>query len=226
MIETQFGEIVCDEQEGWGYNGATRIRFQLGTFIVEIDAPRVVEVDEQFPATLELHRRPHEMTPDEAVQLGALMAFTSETARLFNEWNQPLVDAAEQREAEEEQKLKEEQDAKDAITDERKQMLLNELMGETVRVRHSGYRTTAKAVVESRGRNYNDDDEPTEWEPTLRWDSSNNANRARGDVQNWMLLDVKTERGWRNVWDDGKADIGGDLAGTKLPEAKPWREGL
>lgn len=231
LIETQFGEIVCDEQEEWGYNEATRIRFQLGPFIVDLDTPRHIQTDhadedDQFPATLSINIRPRDMTSEEAVELGALLAFSSETARLFNEWNQPLIEAAEKREAEKEQAAQEEQAKKDEVTQERKDQLLNELMGETVRVRHATYRTTAKAVVEHRERRYEGETEETKWEPRLRWCSANNANRRHDDVENWKLLDVKTERGWRNVWDDGNDDIGGPARAPGRANIAPWDGGL
>jgi hypothetical protein len=219
VLDTKFGDIEVREPRGYWRTG---IVFELDGIAVEVESPAQGD-DEVSWAELEIQNSSYPLQDIE--RLLKVIGFAGELVRMINAANADAVAAVEEAEAKQEEREAEERAAKDALTDERKQMLLNELMGEVVRVRHSTYRTTAKATVESIGRDYDDNAEPTRWEPRLRWDSRNNANRSTTDVENWMLLDVKTDKGWRNVWDDGAHDIGGVARGSR-ERIKPWSGGL
>jgi hypothetical protein len=221
-LNTRFGEIEVREARGYWRTG---IVFELDGIAVEVESP--AQGDDQMEwAELSIENTSYPLQDIE--RLIKVVGFAGELVRMINACNADAVAAVERAEQELEEREAEERAAKDARTEERKQMLLNELMGETVRVRHDSYRTTAKALVEAYegrvGVDYAPDEEPT-FLPRLKWDSANNANRRRTDVENWMLLDVKTDKGWRNVWDDGKHDIG-ERVGASRERIKPWTGGL
>lgn len=222
-LDTELGEFEISESTGWRerthLTAGEDENVYIQLMMPDRDDPEPAELRVDFYMQIEEHQ---------VVAWIDVLKFAEVIIGNFNEAIRDEVEAAAEEERQREQREQEEREAAESKTKEREQMLLNELMGETVRVRHSGYRTTAKAVVEAReghlGVDYAPGEDPT-YLPWLRWDSANNANRRRSDVENWQLLDVKTDRGWRNVWDDGDSDIGGAVRSSRS-KTKPWTGGL
>lgn len=224
-LNTELGQFHIREGRGWMRRGDVII--ECGELVDETVQVTVVsphrEADDLHPAYLAVED--DELDPHSVPLLLKLLAFASNVAEQINEANKEAIQNQLREEAEREQLAAEERTRVEALVEERKQMLLHELMGETVRVRHHSYRTTAKATVESRELRYEGETEDAKWAPRLRWHQAGNYNRNREDVQNWVLLDLKTDRGWRNVWDDGNSDIGGTVGAPARANVKPWSGG-
>lgn len=96
------------------------------------------------------------------------------------------------------------------LADERRQMLLTELLGEKVKVRNSGYKTMKTATVyaeEITEVEYGPEGRKIintgEYRPRLRFDGEARAQ----SLETIPRLDVLTVDGWATVWDDGVWDL-------------------
>lgn len=83
-------------------------------------------------------------------------------------------------------------------TKERKEILLTELLGETVKVRGMGYKTMRRARVE-----VTEIAGGTEYRPYFNYEKE----ERQQAVELIKRLDVMTHKGWATVWDDGTEDM-------------------
>lgn len=103
------------------------------------------------------------------------------------------------------EELKKQEDREREI-ERREQLLLNELLGETVKVRHFRYKTMKQAVVDAfEKREWREHElvETGEYVPKFNWKDEGRS----GQVRQIRRLDVMTKDGWATVWDDGDEDL-------------------
>lgn len=108
----------------------------------------------------------------------------------------------------------------------REEMLLTELLGETVKVRHKGYKTMRAACVEAHEKRSWKGSElvPDGYRIVFDWkDDEGRSNQ----VSLMRRLDVMTDEGWATVWDDGTDDLGfGKLATSAKPTGLKYKSGM
>lgn len=104
--------------------------------------------------------------------------------------------------------------------DERRQLLMNDLLDETVWIRSSGYKTMRKAVVGVYPYRSTLRGEPDS-EPEYRL-LFNYTGEDRGqDLRRMKRLDVQIEGERLNVWDDGEDDLSEWDRGKHSNSSKP-----
>lgn len=112
----------------------------------------------------------------------------------------------------------------------REDICMEQLVGDEIRVRCHGYKTMAVATLEVRETHPSDikwmearGQEVQRWQVWYKWAG---RRTQRQGVKSTRRLDVKTENGWRIVWDDGTDDIySWDRDRLRLPKAPQWRSG-
>jgi hypothetical protein len=106
----------------------------------------------------------------------------------------------------------------------RKQLLLTELLGETVKVRHRAYQTMKIATVDAYEQSLFDERDGKEWMPRFRFKGESRGQR----IEHIMRLDVKVDGEWQTVWDDGTDDLSSwePLASSAKPTKKRYKGGL
>lgn len=120
---------------------------------------------------------------------------------------------AEEEEREREQRRQEEHERRAELIEERTERLLTEFIGETVKVRESGYKTMRQAVVEAQEKY----DSPGEYYLRLNYLKDQRTQQV-GRIKR---LDVKVGAKWLKLWDDGKDDVYGELA-TSAAEVEQY----
>jgi hypothetical protein len=115
------------------------------------------------------------------------------------------------------------------VVEQREQLLITELLGETVKVRNKRYKTMREAVIDAQ--------EVKEWQggklvetgkyrPVFNWKKEARS----GQVRLMPRLDVMTRTGWATVWDDGEDDLSlwdqGRPSGSAAPTNKKYRSGM
>jgi hypothetical protein len=157
------------------------------------------------------------MTAEDAANMARLCLFGSDLVSLIDEANAGAIAEQQQREADEEQQREEEALAEKAKWEERKELLLMEATGEKVRIRHRGYKTNGTAMLEVINRG---SEEEPHYVPRLRWDVAQNQSRPQ-NIEHWQRFEVKTPKGWKLLWDDGKDDLPEYDRNIKEPKARP-----
>lgn len=223
ILNTRFGEITIIEQKGWGYSGETVVTVKLGDMSVEAISTRQADDAEVEPPSFNMRSRPMYMGADCSRQLAALLAFCAELGDLLSEADADRLKAQEEREAEEERLEAKRREEEEAQTKGREQILLMELMGERVKVRHAGYKSATEAIVGA-----TEDHRPGhegEYQVQLQQYGNHEGmySRGRRNVEAWRRLDVKTTKGWRTVWDDGKDDLPSYDRGKDAPQYQPYK---
>jgi len=228
-LNTEFGEITV-AIHGGGYIGAPKHTLTAGDVAVRFLPPGIDDPEDQ--AGVHVRHAPS-IDGDECAALARLCQFAAQLIGLFDEATAEERAKAEARRAEEEQAEAEQREREAELEDERSEILLQELVGERVKVRHQGYKTMCYGTVHVAPLYGDPDDimkrypkeygeEPSSYEPLIRY-SDQGATRDRG-IGSYKRLDAKTERGWRTVWDDGKDDLPEFDRAVKLPKVKPWGE--
>lgn len=115
---------------------------------------------------------------------------------------------------------------------EREQLMLTELLGETVKVRNRGYKTMRQATVDAKThrewREVGGKRELVEdgYKASLQWKGEARA----GQVRLFRRLDVMTKEGWATVWDDGYDDLSEydrrRPAGSAKPTGLKYKSGM
>jgi hypothetical protein len=111
----------------------------------------------------------------------------------------------------------------------REEMLVTELLGETVKVRGLGYKTMRRAKVDVREVYKHRKEGPGPRQPTGEFKpvflyESDDRQQA---VALMPRLDVMTPEGWATVWDDGAEDVfDGELASSAKPTGRKYRTGM
>lgn len=95
-----------------------------------------------------------------------------------------------------------EEAAREIVIDQRKQCVLNELIGETVWVRSYGYKTMRKATVGVREKGGGEGVKP-EYLIVLNWEGEPRPS----SIEKIPRLDVVMDGERQNVWDDGVEDL-------------------
>lgn len=224
---------------GWGYHDTGTVTLEVPGYGIEIDSDSEAQkTDEPTQASIILPRRlvfENDLSDEAALDFEEFKKACDaawELTRLINIWNADAIAEAEENEREEDQQRQEAEEARNAIVQEREETMLQELVGERVKVRHRQYKTMCYGTVDTRPISWGiapDGDEgagksvPTEWEPRIRY-SDQGDTRDTG-VGSYARLDAKTEKGWRTVWDDGKDDLPEYDRNVKLPKAKAWSDG-
>lgn len=97
----------------------------------------------------------------------------------------------------------------DEIVREREALLMTELLGDEVKLRHIGYQTMIKAIVVVQDLGFLRDDREKTYRLLFQAASVDKFGVARGNqVRRIRRLDVKIDREWQTVWDDGADDLG------------------
>jgi hypothetical protein len=222
-LNTEFGEITIRAEKRYGYG---RLQITIGNGEQELAVLSDGQQDEVIEqASVELNG--YEQLPaGEAGAMARLFSFSEYLLASIDHANAEAISEQERREAEEEQKREEEAAAQQELETERTEVLMQELVGERVKVRHRNYKTMCYATVEVQPTydkaswERDDDEEPSGYRVRLRY-SDQGATRDSG-VGSYARLDAKTEKGWRTVWDDGKDDLPEYDRDVKLPEVRPW----
>jgi hypothetical protein len=211
-IETEYGDIVVEDAR-WMRD----VTFTIGEHAsIEVRSPSVT--DQASPATLYC-RYGFELNEEQFDAFAGLYMFVSRIVTELNRYLKSDIEAAKQREEEEEVARKAAEEAREAITQERTERLLHEFIGDRVKIRHRGYKTMCYGTVSSREVGLDENEEPV-FEVRIRY-SDQGYTRDMG-VPSFQRLDVKTEEGWKTVWDDGTDDLPERDRGVKLPEVKPY----
>jgi hypothetical protein len=106
--------------------------------------------------------------------------------------------------------------------EERREMLLTELIGELVKVRGLGYKTMRRARVKATPR-WNTRNRGEEFVPLFDYEGDS----RQQSVETIKRLDVMTSEGWATVWDDGTDDLyGGKLSSSAKPTGKKYKAGM
>lgn len=92
--------------------------------------------------------------------------------------------------------------ARKAVQKERKNLLMNELLGETVMIRAKGYKTMRKAIVEVKACDAGGAAEESHY-IYFNYEEENRGQR----IDQIQRLDVIIEGERLNVWDDGVSDL-------------------
>jgi DNA-binding transcriptional MerR regulator len=223
-LNTEWGEITV-EIDGGGYYDI-RHTFRLEGHSFQFEVPDVKEESEEVTVLFSRGGGYRYMSENDLVFTARLMKFAAQLVGLFNDAIRDALHAQAQAEAEEEEERRKKEAESEALVKEREEVMLHELVGEKVKVRHRHYKTMCYGTVDTRAIGYEDDNgtrgEPNEWRPVVRY-SDQGVTRDSG-VASYARLDVKTERGWRTVWDDGKDDLPEYDRAVKLPQTKPWSE--
>jgi hypothetical protein len=107
---------------------------------------------------------------------------------------------------------------------EREEMLLTELLGETVKIRGMGYKTMRRAKVES--FSYESHPGQHTYMPVFRYEKEDRQQSVRLIPR----LDVMTPDGWATVWDDGTEDLylmdGEGLSSSAKPTGRKYKAGM
>jgi hypothetical protein len=105
------------------------------------------------------------------------------------------------------------------LADERRELLMTELLGEIVKVRGMGYKTMKRARVEA--ATFGDG-----YRPLFNYEED----ARQQDVELIKRLDVMTPKGWATVWDDGKEDVflmpGETLSTSAKPTNRKYKTGM
>jgi hypothetical protein len=228
-------EFTLVFREGWGHTGSGTVALEVGSYGIDIESDS--DAQDEVEPTHASFTTPRRISFENDLSDEADKDFQDfkkaldaawELTRLINAWSADAISAAEQREAEEEQRQRETEEARQKILDEREETMLQELVDERVKVRHKGYKTMCYAVVyvqplygePQRTYKTEDDEEPSGYRARLRY-SDQGETRDNG-MDSYARLDAKTEKGWRTVWDDGKDDLPDYDRDVKLPKARPW----
>jgi hypothetical protein len=204
LLNTQYGELIARVPHYSMYDLIVRVPGEVGE--IEFCAPDLNDVDELQQGCHGYVRLSFD-EPGELRGLANAAQFVADITDLINEANAGAVEQAEERAAREREEAEKKQAERDALVRHRTDRLLNELIGETVRIRMRGYKSMSRAVVGAR--------EKMEWavggyegtgeyEPTFDWiDGDRGAN-----VEKMMRLDLQTgAKTFQTLWDDGKDDL-------------------
>lgn len=233
ILNTEFGPIEISMDGGGFRMLETFLRIPesedggaSATLVVEVPSVK----DDPGESEISSRRRFWAVDSDKAADISKLFAFASQLVGLLNEANSEAISAAEQHEAEEEQRRRETEEARQKVLDEREETMLQELVDERVKVRHKGYKTMCYGTVyvqplygePQRTYKIEDDEEPSGYRARLRY--SDQGDTRDNGMDSYARLDAKTEKGWRTVWDDGKDDLPDYDRDVKLPKARPWND--
>lgn len=101
----------------------------------------------------------------------------------------------------------------DQVLEAREQLLLTELLGDTLVIRNAGYKTMRRAVVEAVPCWDDKDKHKVEFD----WEKDPRP----GNIRLMPRVDVVIEGERQNVWDDGEADLSEWDRGKSSNSAKP-----
>lgn len=220
-LNTEFGEITISQSDGYWDD---RITLAVGDRDVNIvSAGKDEDVDE---AVIEPGYMRGHQTEADLDALIVLFKFGRQVIGLLNEAMADEIAAAKAEEERAEAEAAQKAEERKQVVDAREEQLLMELVGERVKVRHAGYKSFTEARVGAQ-----EDHRPGhegEYHVTLERYGNHEAIYSRGsrNIQDWRRLDVKTAKGWRNVWDDGKDDLPMYDRGKDAPQYQPYKEGF
>lgn len=217
-LNTEFGEIEV-EIEGGGFRPIQHV-FRLDDYTFQFEVPDAKEEPEEATVLMRRGGGYRYMSEADLVFTARLMKFAAHLVGLFNEAIKDALQDQARIEAEEEEARRQKEAEEEAQTKEREEILLHELVGERVKIRHRQYKTMCYGEVYTRATEWDDSGDEVAWEPRVRY-SDQGDTRDRG-VSSYARLDAKTERGWRTVWDDGKDDLPEYDRAVKLPQVKPY----
>ncbi len=217
-------------QPGWGLGGEGTVKLTVGDVIIAIRSDSDAQNEKEpnlasFALPLGRNIFSNDLSDDSALEFEEFKLACDaawELTRLINAWNADAIAEATQRELEADQKREEEEKVRNAVIAGREEIMLQELVGERVKVRHRHYKTMCYGRVITRATAWDDSGEETEWTPSVHY--SDQGQTRDGGVGTYARLDAKTEKGWRTVWDDGKEDLPEYDRSVKLPKVKAWNE--
>jgi hypothetical protein len=226
-LNTEFGLVIINSVNRWGWRDdgpeTITISTELAENEVTVKSPRVLDDDDRViePASIDMSW-PHTENGDQLDELVVLLQFGKQLINLIDAHNEDAIAEAVQKQEEAEAAKAQREEEAERITKEREETLLMELVGEHVKIRHSGYKSATEAVVEAA-----EDNRPEhegEYFPRLGpWKHHDGIySRGRRNVATWRRLDVKTAKGWRTVWDDGKDDLPEYDRGKDAPRYQPY----
>lgn len=225
-LNTEFGEIGIHVDTRY-YSGKVDVHLTAGEDDIEIESPSVSD-DVIEAAGLSRNRSGlEEEDLDDAIRL---LQFGRQLVGLINHFQADALAAQADREAQEAQEQEEAAAAQAERNREREEIMLMEMVDERIKVRHRGYKTMCYGTVYAQplyGESHRrwpeeDGEEPTAYRAKVRY-SDQGDTRDRG-IESYTRVDLKTERGWRTVWDDGKDDLPEWDRAVKLPKVRSWHE--
>lgn len=162
-----------------------------------------------------------------AEALGAVLVSATEVAAQINLTHADAIAEAKKAREREEAAREKAKAAREKVIKERTERLLNEFVGETVKVREAGYKTMRQAIVDAREvrgeYNYDTNEYAMtgEYKPSFSY-TGRDARTQR--VERIQRLDVKVGASWRTVWDDGVEDLPSWERDRPAGSAKPVKK--
>lgn len=199
-LNTEYGEIEIWEAS-WGselnlaHSENANAKVTLSSLEREDDADTLAG-----GCTVDLASQYGGLTADEARLSADVLKFAAELADLIEYGYADLIKDAKKRQQKEEAEAEKARAARAERLEERKDQLMNELVGEMVRIRHYGYKTAVRAILavtEGYGGEYR-----------VRFEYVVDQDWARPQtLDRIQRLDAKIDGKWQTIWDDGKDDL-------------------
>lgn len=198
-LNTRHGEVDFHSDNWYSRITISSLEEGFTGIAVTLMAPDLNQSDDLLRGARVRFHTPN-TSPDEATEVLRVAAALAEKER---------------EEAEHARQLKE----REETLQERRDRLMNELVGETVKIRERGYKTMRPAVVSV-----------TDWgdnEFSLRFDYT--SDERTQNVERMQRLDVRVGSRWETVWDDGTDDMSvwdKELSASAKPTGRKYDGGL
>lgn len=207
VLNTEVGEIEVSES----YWGEVTYEFTGDDyrFSVQLDSPDAegADADElENGCGVTIQRWYGSMDVDETRKASDLLAWVAAIAEAIEQADADRIEAAREAVAKEEEERQRKIAEREALIEERKDRLMNEFVGEEIKVRERGYKTMRRAIVNVLPvMEWKDGERVETGEFRIHLDYINDARTQR--VEQMPRVDVKVGSSWRTVWDDGTDDL-------------------
>ena len=192
-INSRFGEFMVNDD----YYGL-EVSNETVTLRVNIDDLSEVGSD---PSSWRIESRYSWVDAEEAGEVVGLIRFVGELCALWDAEAEGARDAAAERARVEAERREAARVARAELVAERSDRLLNEFIGERIKIRERGYKSMVFCEVGAR-QVYGS--EPEEWEPKFVWTTDHVRTQ---DLERIVRLDIKAHGRWMTLWDDGTDDL-------------------
>lgn len=205
-LKTKFGFFKIEEPSWGGFIYlSTEQGDSIRLFSPDADDPDEYEIEVRIDSS-------YLTDEDEIEDVANLLLFSRQIVQLLKRATKGDREAAEKRRKEQEAAEEKEREEHEALIKSREDRLMMEFVGETVKIRESGYKTARQAIIEV--EEYGD-------EFSVRFAYTGQDWRTQ-QLSRIKRLDIKVGSRWKTLWDDGTSDIGG--AWALASSAKPTGE--